>query len=219
MRSGSELFAILRSLTSVGLASRRRSTKLANSRRIADQRKLSAGGRRPRNGIMIVGAHVQLFNGSPATPGPAPRFHYAWIDRRRSPFVVLIVTAGIRATPGVLMVPLEAEFGWSRAAISRGGRHQHRAVRADRAVCGLGDEPWGMRRLILAAIALLAVSVALTHADAAPVADDAAVGHLRRHRHRGHLDGPGRGRGDALVRGAARASCSARSRRRTPPGS
>jgi hypothetical protein len=32
-------------------------------------------------------------------------------------FVVLLVTAGIRATPGVLMVPLEAEFGWNRAVI------------------------------------------------------------------------------------------------------
>ena len=33
-------------------------------------------------------------------------------------FVVLLMTAGIRATPGVLMVPLEAEFGWNRAVIS-----------------------------------------------------------------------------------------------------
>ena len=41
------------------------------------------------------------------------------------------------------MVPLEAEFGWSRAAISGGGRHQHRAVRPDRAVRGVGDEPLG----------------------------------------------------------------------------
>jgi hypothetical protein len=28
-------------------------------------------------------------------------------------FLVLLVTAGIRATPGVLMVPLEGKFGWS----------------------------------------------------------------------------------------------------------
>jgi hypothetical protein len=31
---------------------------------------------------------------------------------------VLLVTAGIRATPGVLMLPLESEYGWSDAAIS-----------------------------------------------------------------------------------------------------
>ena len=30
-------------------------------------------------------------------------------------FGVLLVAAGIRSAPGVLIVPLEAEFGWSRA--------------------------------------------------------------------------------------------------------
>ena len=44
-------------------------------------------------------------------------FHYAWIVAAVT-CLVLIVTAGVRATPGVLMVPLEAEFGWSRAAIA-----------------------------------------------------------------------------------------------------
>jgi len=32
--------------------------------------------------------------------------------------VVVVVTAGVRATPGVLIVPLESEFHWSRATIS-----------------------------------------------------------------------------------------------------
>ena len=36
--------------------------------------------------------------------------HYAWVIAAVT-LVVLIVTAGIRATPGVLMVPLEMEFG------------------------------------------------------------------------------------------------------------
>jgi len=46
-----------------------------------------------------------------------PRLHYAWIVTFVT-FTVLLITAGIRATPGLLMVPLETEFGWSRAAIS-----------------------------------------------------------------------------------------------------
>jgi hypothetical protein len=29
---------------------------------------------------------------------------------------VLIVTAGVRSTPSVLMIPLEQEFGWRRSA-------------------------------------------------------------------------------------------------------
>jgi len=43
--------------------------------------------------------------------------HYAWIVLGIT-FVVLLTSAAIRATPGVLMVPLEQEFGWSRATIS-----------------------------------------------------------------------------------------------------
>jgi hypothetical protein len=33
-------------------------------------------------------------------------------------FVVVLLTAGVRAAPGVLIVPLEEEFHWSRATIS-----------------------------------------------------------------------------------------------------
>ena len=49
-------------------------------------------------------------------PAPA-RLHYAWIIVAIS-FVAVVVTAGVRATPSVLIVPLEAEFHWSRATIS-----------------------------------------------------------------------------------------------------
>lgn len=51
------------------------------------------------------------------TGARAPRLHYAWIVAAVT-FFVLLITAGIRATPGLLMVPLEEEFGWSRAVIS-----------------------------------------------------------------------------------------------------
>ena len=88
-------------------------------------------------------------------------FHYAWVIALVT-FIVLLVTAGIRATPGVLMVPLETEFGWNRAVISA-------AVAINIALFGLIGpfaasvmDRWGLRRVILAAIALLAVSVALT---------------------------------------------------------
>ncbi|MHC5544390.1 MFS transporter, partial [Singulisphaera rosea] len=43
--------------------------------------------------------------------------HYAWIVAALT-FLVLLATAGVRATPSVLIVPLEREFGWSRATIS-----------------------------------------------------------------------------------------------------
>jgi hypothetical protein len=45
------------------------------------------------------------------------RVHYAWIIVAVT-FAVVVVSAGVRATPGVLIVPLEQEFHWSRATIS-----------------------------------------------------------------------------------------------------
>ena len=83
-------------------------------------------------------------------PASQPRLHYAWIVALVT-FVVLLVTAGIRATPGLLMVPLETEFGWSRAAISG-------AVAINIALFGLigpfaasAMDRWGIRRLVVAA--------------------------------------------------------------------
>jgi sugar phosphate permease len=87
--------------------------------------------------------------------------HYAWVIASVT-FVILLVTAGIRATPGVLMVSLESEFGWSRAVISS-------AVAVNIALFGIIGpfaasvmDRWGVRRVILAALALLSLSVALT---------------------------------------------------------
>ncbi len=95
---------------------------------------------------------------SSTNPG-TPRLHYGWVVALVT-FVVLLVTAGIRATPGVLMVPLEAEFGWNRAMISS-------AVAINIALFGLIGpfaasvmDRWGLRRVILLALALLSVSVA-----------------------------------------------------------
>jgi MFS family permease len=89
------------------------------------------------------------------------RLHYAWVIAAVT-FVILLITAGVRATPGILMVPLEEEFGWSRAVISG-------AVAINIALFGLIGpfaasvmDRWGLRRVVLGALALLTVSVALT---------------------------------------------------------
>lgn len=47
----------------------------------------------------------------------ARRVHYAWIIAALT-FVMMALTAGVRAVPGVLIVPLEGEFHWSPATIS-----------------------------------------------------------------------------------------------------
>src|SRR6266852_2295683 len=48
---------------------------------------------------------------------PVKRIHYAWIVAAVT-FIALMGAAGVRATPAVLIVPLEHEFGWNRAIIS-----------------------------------------------------------------------------------------------------
>ena len=45
------------------------------------------------------------------------RVHYAWIVAAVT-FIALMGAAGFRATPSVLIVPLQNEFGWNRAVIS-----------------------------------------------------------------------------------------------------
>jgi MFS family permease len=45
------------------------------------------------------------------------RLHPAWVAAGVA-FVALLCAAGFRAAPGVLMVPLEEEFGWSRGVVS-----------------------------------------------------------------------------------------------------
>ena len=54
---------------------------------------------------------------SAASPRAARRQSYAWVVVAVT-FIALLSAAGLRATPGVLMVPLEVNFGWSRTTIS-----------------------------------------------------------------------------------------------------
>jgi predicted MFS family arabinose efflux permease len=91
----------------------------------------------------------------------APRYHYAWVVAGIT-FLVLLVGAGIRATPGELIVPLRAEFGWSTATISS-------AVAINILLYGLLGpfavavmERFGLRRTVIAALLLLVAGVALT---------------------------------------------------------
>ena len=107
-----------------------------------------------------------------AAPSPphAPRQrrrHYAWVVVVVT-FCTLIVAAGVRSTPGVLIVPLEHEFGWSRATISL-------AVSVNLLLYGLIGpfaaalyDAIGLRRTMAIALTLLAAGVSLTTLVTAP---------------------------------------------------
>lgn len=87
--------------------------------------------------------------------------HPAWVVAACT-FLVLLIAAGIRSAPGVLIVPLETEFGWSRATIGF-------AVAVNIALYGLIGpfaaaviERFGLRHTVGAALAIVASGVALT---------------------------------------------------------
>ena len=89
------------------------------------------------------------------------RAHYGWVVAALV-FLVLLIGAGLRATPGVLIVPLEQAFGWSRSTISS-------AIALNLVLYGLMGpfagalmQRFGVKRTVLAALLLLASAVALS---------------------------------------------------------
>ena len=89
------------------------------------------------------------------------RLHYAWLVAGVG-LVTLVTAAGFRATTGVLIVPLQQEFGWSRATISV-------AIAINLVVYGLGGpfgaalaERFGLRRVITVAVLGMATGSGLT---------------------------------------------------------
>ena len=97
----------------------------------------------------------------------ARRLHYAWIIVAIS-FVVVVLTAGVRATPGVLIVPLEEEFHWSRATISF-------AIGVNLLLYGLVGpfaaalmDRFGVRRTMILALMATVLGVAMTSVMHAP---------------------------------------------------
>jgi len=89
------------------------------------------------------------------------RLHYGWIVAGLT-FLTMLAAAGARSAPGVLIVPLEQEFGWSRATISA-------AISVNLVLYGLAGpfaaallEWLGVRRTMVLSLAITAGGVAAT---------------------------------------------------------
>src|SRR6202051_1959123 len=89
------------------------------------------------------------------------KLHYAWVVAGIT-FITLIVTAAVRATPSILIVPLEQEFGWSRVTISF-------AISINLLLYGLIGpfaagllNRYGARKVMILSLATLSGGVALT---------------------------------------------------------
>ncbi len=88
---------------------------------------------------------------------PWRRIHYAWIITAVT-FLILLVTSGIRSTPGLLILPLEQEFGWTRLTVST-------AVSINLLLYGLVGpfaaslmDRFGVKRVIMVSVGGLAVA-------------------------------------------------------------
>jgi sugar phosphate permease len=89
------------------------------------------------------------------------KIHYAWVVAGMT-FLILLLGAGVRATPSILLVPLEKEFGWSAATISA-------AIAVNIFLFGMIGpfavaimERFGLRRTVSLSLVILGLGVALT---------------------------------------------------------
>jgi sugar phosphate permease len=89
------------------------------------------------------------------------RVHYAWVVAAVG-FVTLITAAGFRSSTSVLIVPLQNEFGWSRATIGV-------AIAINLVLYGLGGpfsaalvERFGVRRIAIGALLAVSAGSSLT---------------------------------------------------------
>lgn len=89
------------------------------------------------------------------------KMHYAWVVVLVT-FASLLVSAGVRSMPSVFMVPFEQEFGWGRSGISG-------VISLGIFLYGLVGPfsaallaKFGIRRMMVMALSILAVSLAVT---------------------------------------------------------
>lgn len=87
--------------------------------------------------------------------------HYAWIVAAVA-FLTMITAAGVRSSPGILVVPLENEFGWSRSVISFAISINLLLYGATGPFAAALMNRFGVRRMMLFALVMMGTGVALT---------------------------------------------------------
>jgi len=88
-------------------------------------------------------------------------FHYAWVVAAVT-FVILVVAGGIRGSSGILVVPLESEFHWSRTTISLGVAANITCYGMIGPFAGALMETLGLRRTVVLALVSITAAVLLT---------------------------------------------------------
>ena len=130
--------------------------------------------------------------------------HYGWVVGRRHFPHRCWSTAAAMGTPGVLIVPLEKEFGWDNAQISSALALRIMLFGLFGPFAAAFMNRFGVRRVIIVRHGADRGGLAGLTGDDAAVAARSAVGRRGRHRHRADRDGSGGDGGDALVQSPPR---------------
>ena len=88
------------------------------------------------------------------------RLHYAWVVLATTSFV-LLASGGVRAAIGVFVKPLQAEFGWSRTALSSAVAVSIALYGLTGPVVGRLADRFGPRWVLAAGVALVGIGTAL----------------------------------------------------------
>lgn len=103
----------------------------------------------------------RLSQSTEAPPQQRPFFYYGWIIVLIT-FLTMLVAAGIRSMSGIMIVPFETEFGWSRAGVSS-------VASINLLLYGLMGPfaaaimvRYGIRRTMIVSLSVLVVALSLT---------------------------------------------------------
>jgi predicted MFS family arabinose efflux permease len=87
--------------------------------------------------------------------------HYGWVVVAAT-FLTMLVTAGAVGAPGVLLLPLQREFGWSTAAISSALAMRLLLFGLMGPFAAAFINRYGVRKVVLSALGLIALGLALS---------------------------------------------------------
>lgn len=104
---------------------------------------------------------MRLVHGVVSAAAGSKRIHRAWIVAGAT-FLTLIAAAAFRSTTGVMLEPLEAEFGWTRSTTSTAVSLNLLFYGVTAPFAAALMERFSLRRVVAGALSLVAIGTALT---------------------------------------------------------
>ena len=108
---------------------------------------------------MSVDTHSSSTRFGPTAIAARMGVHYGWVVVGAT-FLLILIATGVRATPGVLIKPLEDDFGWSRGDISWALSLSLLTLGLAGPVSGIMLERIGLRKTVLTFLGVVAMGTA-----------------------------------------------------------